>query len=129
MVHLSVLSVAFHPIYIRLLLIHYTFAIYIHFYFIFPCIQMRKMRPHLSSCASSVSECIWVLGVSRIQANGDGWRYDAVDQVIVGAQPVLSGCCSRSGCIVGDASGDVENVRMLRGVGCESARVNCRFGS
>jgi len=30
-------------------------------YLILPCIQMRKMLPHLSSCESSVSECNWIL--------------------------------------------------------------------
>jgi hypothetical protein len=32
MVHLSVLSLAFHFIYIRLLLMHYALAVYMHFY-------------------------------------------------------------------------------------------------
>ena len=80
-----------------------------------------RAQPHE---ANTVGLC-WVGG---IQADGDGSSDDAVEQVVVGVQPVLSGCCSRSGGIVGDAPGDVEDVGMLRGVDCEGNRVNRCFG-
>src|SRR5260370_23484127 len=69
------------------------------------------------------------LWLRRIQTDGDSRSHDATAQEVVGVKPVLGGLCSRSGCVVWNATGDIEDIRMLRGIGSEGSRVNCCFGS
>ncbi|HEX6109346.1 MAG TPA: hypothetical protein VFZ02_08005, partial [Ktedonobacteraceae bacterium] len=71
----------------------------------------------------------WRLGVCGIKADCDSRSHDAIKQVVVGVQPVLGCCCSRSSSDVWNATEDIEDVGMLRGIGSESTRVNCCFGS
>ena len=64
---------------------------------------------------------LWTAG---IQADRYGWRVNTRQQVIVAVEPMLSGLRFRGGGAIGDASEDIEEAWVLRGIGGQRPRID-----